>query len=332
MAGKVLILAGAPPSSSLDWDSANLLSSFQEPIARFVDQDAPSAGGASAKPGEYAAWRSLPLERVHLPTGFSQNYAGSGAVFFNVSFTSVDEHGGNDTTASQQLLSQFYEHSLAMHDETHGSSFISTTTSSSSGATDTSEQSQEREPMEPPGGGHLSDLEDVPDAAYLTKIHPRTMTVNLIVGIISIAAPRNVKTRWGSTKTLVEVLVGDETKSGFAVTFWLPSENVNQSVLAGLRPQDIVLLQNVALNVFMAKVYGSSLRHNRTKVHLLFRRKLDATDVGGYYRPADVTSTRPVHPQLDKTRQVHQWVLHFVGQSRGKASTRAWDQPPEDTQ
>ncbi|KAG7286177.1 hypothetical protein NEMBOFW57_008482 [Staphylotrichum longicolle] len=130
------------------------------------------------------------------------------------------------------------------------------------------------------------------------------MTFNLIVGIISISQPRAVKTRWGATKYLVEVLVGDETKAGFAITYWLPYNSVDESPLAGLRPQDVVLVQNVALNVFNNKVYGSSLRKNLTKVHLLSRMKLDPQDTGGYYSTSDLSFPGSAHPQLEKTRRL----------------------------
>jgi len=43
---------------------------------------------------------------------------------------------------------------------------------------------------------------------------------------------------------LIEVLVGDETKSGFGINFWLPPSEAVQgdmrNVLSGLRAQDVV--------------------------------------------------------------------------------------------
>lgn len=423
MASKILIYAGAPESHALNWQSDGLLSDFQEPIAQFA------AVGRRKRPGEdattikssaaeYPAWRSLSLEKGQLHTGFSQPNSfgyefgrpGSQLVaapdFFNTASLGAsggvewDDHEGGGGQGQRELLSQFYEHSLAIHegespssqlllpcsavqsqatdpgdeatsfltnnDETT-TSFLSgyagdnTTTYLDNGDTTTMNNEEEdttippgpaREPLRFHGAGaqhqHLSDLEDIPSAAYLTKIQPQTVTCNLIVGIISISPPRTIKTRWGTEQQLVEVLVGDETKAGFAITFWLPSgssssatrqtrreaaeseKNSSRNVLEGLRNRDVVLIQNVALNVFSKKVYGSSLRGNYTKVHLMYRARLDAEDVGGYYGPSDVSLSRRgesirgasdgsamSHPQLDKTRRVWDWVLRFVGGGYG---------------
>jgi hypothetical protein len=294
------------------------------------------------------------LERAKLHSGFTQQHVNDWDYnkpdFFttaSVSFVSEDGTQNNDEVTND-LLSQFYEQSRAVHDQMPSSQLgpepQATEEATTSFITDTTVSYEEtsiapettKGPLGNTRAAHLSDLEDIPSAAYLIKSQPATVTVNLIVGIISLSAPRAIKTRWGSTSSLVEVLVGDETRSGFAVTFWLPSSAVGESELAGLRAQDVVLLQNVALNVFMNKVYGSSLRKGMTKAHLLYRRKLDRGDVGGHYMTGDLASAGPVHPQLDKTRRVWEWVLDFVGTGPavegGRALARPWDKPPEDTQ
>ena len=358
MASKVLIFAGAPHSSSLSWDSSALLSEISEPVARFAGlPQATTASTVHTSPSsdaqQYAVWRSLPLEKAKLHSGFTQQHAVNDwdhdrSDFFTtagVSFTSED--GSQDTEAANELLSQFYEQSRAVHDQIPSSQLVPGSQSgegaTTSFLTDTSvsydEASFADETTKAPLGNHCaahSDLEDVPSAAYLVKAQPATVTVNLVVGIISLAAPRAIENRWGSTSSLVEVLVGDETRSGFAITFWLSGSAMEDSELAGLRPQDVVLVQNVALNVFMKKVYGSSLRKGMTKVHLLYRRKLDRDDVGGHYHSGHLAAPRPGNPQLDKTKRVWEWVLNFVGTGPavkgGKAPERPWDRPPEDTQ
>ncbi|OIW24868.1 hypothetical protein CONLIGDRAFT_73134 [Coniochaeta ligniaria NRRL 30616] len=360
MAGKVLIFAGAPHSSSLNWDPAILLSEISESIARFarLPQTTPTSPLQTSSPSfaeQRAVWRSLPLERAALHSGFTQQHAANDwehnkSDFFttaSVSFRSTDGTPNNDEFTND-LLSQFYEQSRAVHDQMPSSQLVpesqSTEEATTSFITDTSVSYEETSITDGPTKGplgnhraaHLSDLEDIPSASYLIKAQPATVTVNLIVGIISLSTPRAIKTRWGGTSSLVEVLVGDETRSGFAVTFWLPSSAVEQSELAGLRAQDVVLLQNVALNVFMKKVYGSSLRKGTTKAHLLYRRKLDRADVGGHYSSGDLASAGPGNPQLAKTRRVWEWVLDFVGTGPavkgGRAPVRPWDRPPEDTQ
>jgi len=391
MPGKVLILTGAPASSSLDWDASVLLHDFTEPIARFAGSNPPSERGAVLTPPrgsptspartEQVVWRSIPLRRVAFPTGFSQQQAGFLATFkpspkfFTTAAVSFDasppEHDETEVTA-EEVVSQFYEHSLAVYggipsSQPAGSpddSYLSAETSlDDTTATDSLGADHPPPPAALGNAAHLSDLDDIPGAAQLTRLEPQTVTVNLIIGVISVAASRTVKTRWGATKSLVEVLVGDETSAGFAVTFWLngsPSDTTAE-VLAGLRPQDVVLMRNVALHVFRKKVYGSSLRKDMTKVHLLHRRRLDADDVGGHYSASDLasvgkrTARRPPDPQLEKTAKVRDWVLAFVGTGYprgggqrdrqgketgkgkdaklgGAQAWRRWDLPPEDTQ
>ncbi|KAI1141621.1 hypothetical protein F5Y05DRAFT_373260 [Hypoxylon sp. FL0543] len=364
MVQRILILAGAPQIHNLDWTESTLLNQFLDPIATFARLDnsssSPAAKTILGSAPDVALWRSIPLERTALRTGFSQlhqvraDYHGDGG-FFATLTASIDSASGlvGSNKASQEILDQFYDHSLAIHDgvpssqlptlsfDTDETSFNTTEERSTQESTQNSKRVSQEQPLIAQSA-HLSDLEDVPSAAYLHSISPQTMTVNLIVGIISIAEPRTVKTRWGSTKSLIELLVGDETKSGFSVTFWLSSE-LNESsskILRELRRQDIVLLRNVALSVFMKKVHGHSLRKGLTKVDLLHRRKLDRDDHGGLYTMKDVSSTRSAHPQLLKTRRVWEWVMNFVGAggtSLGKRKQdgkpmRAWDMPPEDTQ
>ncbi|KAI1504672.1 hypothetical protein F5X99DRAFT_370648 [Biscogniauxia marginata] len=363
MVRKVIILTGAPEAARLDWKESNLLNNFLEPTARFLKlETSPKAGCLESEISSTAdnpVWRSLPLKRERLATGFSQThdlgqeYRGNPNFFTTVSNSPDTTSASTEEYRSQTILNQFYDHSLAVHDELPSSQLPAGSSSSyeysidtsgemttilstqASGASVTHQRSQAVE------SGHLSDLEHVPGAAYLQSISPQTLTVNLIVGVISIAEPRTVKTRWGTTKSLVELLVGDETKSGFSVTFWLSSDsNDSNEVLRTLRRQDIILLRNVALSVFMKKVHGHSLRKGLTKVDLLHRRKLDKTDQGGLYSMKDVASRKAAHPQLMKTRKVRQWVLDFVsdgGTNLGKRKqndrpVRSWDIPPADTQ
>ncbi len=245
----------------------------------------------------------------------------------------------SDAGQSDRLLSQFYDQSLAAHDDVSSSQLVAalsqettaTATNgtssfrSTAGGTDDGDSSVGLASRPIPaalGSDRLTELKDLPSAASLAGAAPQTVTVNLIVGIISVAAPKTVRTRWGSSRSLVEVLVGDDTRSGFGVTFWLPPSGPHafeQSVVAGLRPLDVVLIRNVALHVFMNKVYGSSLRKDLTKIHLLHRRRLDAADFGGHYDSAHIEAAASdpacaaAHPQLDKTSRV-----------RGLASQICW--------
>ncbi|KAI1662092.1 hypothetical protein F4813DRAFT_343451 [Daldinia decipiens] len=364
MVRRILILAGAPESHKLDWKESGLLNQFLDPISQFARLDTyPISVTESTAIGpspDVAVWRSIPLERTALPTGFSQlhqvrqDYHGDDGFFtgFTPSFESTSDLPGTGK-ASQELLEQFYDHSIAVHDDmpssqlpvsfsTDGSSLNTTEDISLYDSIRSSNSSTRQDQPLIAQTTHLSDLEDVPSASHLQSITPQTMTVNLIVGIISIAEPRTVRTRWGSTNSLIELLVGDETKSGFSITFWLSSELSESSskILRELRRQDIVLLRNVALSVFMKKVHGHSLRKGLTKVDLLYRRKLDRGDQGGLYSMRDLSSTKSAHPQLLKTRRVREWVMNFVGdggaalgkRKKNGKPIRSWDMPPPDTQ
>jgi hypothetical protein len=314
------------------------------------------------------------LEREALHTGLTQQHGfclsqpNDNTTFLTTtSFSFVSADGGRaDDETTQQLTAQFYEQSLAIHEQIPSSQLLSQSdidtqesTSSLEGTTTSFEDSTfyseaegegEEITNRPPLGNHharfpITDLVNIPAAPYILKAQPATITATLVAGVISLSAPRTIRTRWGSTSSLVEILVGDETKSGFSITFWLPPNchEIEKSPLAGLRPQDVVLFQNVALNVFMKKVYGSSLRKGLTKVDLLHRRRLERGDEGGYYDRSDMARGKAKgNGQLEKTRRVWEWVLNFVGtgggggggvaKGKGKAAVRTWDMPPPDTQ
>ncbi|CAL3969167.1 hypothetical protein PZA11_006213 [Diplocarpon coronariae] len=369
----LILFTGAPLAKSLEWDQDDLLDTFIDPIARFMGVENGRTDPILA-PSTHPRWRSLPLDRQHLtagliqPDGFDEHrlftgYSHSGdegASFFTISLVqpeiSQSPISGDSfvTTQAQisQVLSQFYEESYTCHEDvpssqiapaSHGpASFTSDEFSFSSSSFESTFPVTEQT-MEVPISGRLTNIKDIPKAEYLNFIQPQTMTVNLIVGIISVPEPRAVRTRRGADVPLIEVLVGDETKSGFAVNFWIssarPVEGDMRSVLEGLRPQDIVLMRNVALNSFRGRVYGQSLRKEMTKVHLLYRNREDKTDVGGCYSAADLVGVgEGVHPQVEKTRRVREWVMKFVGVGamKGKTKERALEPAnetlPPDTQ
>ena len=350
MARKVMLFAGAPAASSVDASSCTI-HDFEATFKQFMGMqqassslpDNPKHDVSSSIP--HALWRSLPLVKRPLHTGFSQDHHYLSQDTTNADFfTTVDVSTRvGDVTRSfeeaEDLMTQFCEQSLAAHDPTpsdqpteEDTSFLTTTTASFSKTSSTAAAPQ-------PIPCHLSDLEDIPPARHVIDLIPQTISVNIIAGIISLAQPRTVTTRWGRTLSLVEVLVGDETKSGFGVTFWLSGGSLSGSQLSTLRRQDVVLLRNVALHVFQGKVYGQSLRGGMTQISLLWRR-----DGGGHYSTRSLTRRggTPAHPQLDKTKRVKDWVLDFVGGDRPSTTrtTRAtkrtprksWDQPPDDTQ
>jgi hypothetical protein len=273
-----------------------------------------------------------------LHTGFSQrhdisiNLANQSEFFTTADVSFKEQSQSFEGVDAETVLSHFYDHSLAVHNSIPSSqldSFEETTFEETSFMTTSSAGRIEVEESMP---SHLSDLEDIPPAPKILALNPQTVTLNIIAGIISIAQPRTVTTRWGRTLSLVEILVGDDTKTGFAVTFWLDQENAAAAEISALRRQDIVLMQNVALHVFKGKVYGQSLRRGMTKVSLLWRR-----DGSGLYSTRELSKRGQMHPQLQKAKQVKDWVLKFVGadigvKTRSRKAQVSWDRPPDDTQ
>ncbi|KAG6032843.1 hypothetical protein E4U40_005886 [Claviceps sp. LM458 group G5] len=338
MTPQILLFTG-PPSSSSVVESLCTITEFEPPFLHLFDLTPPpttSASTSSTAPPFLAAWRSLALTRQPLHTGLTQCHAAglstfsNGAFFTTADVTGLDGDVSRDTaataTASQDLLTQFCEYSImhTMPVPLDSQSLFDVTADSFT----TSILSDDGAPIAYPR--HLSDLKDVPSAKKVTALQPQTISLNLIVGVLSAAQPRTVTTRWGTSLSLVEVLVGDDTATGFAVTFWVPQAEVAKSPVVALRRQDVVLLENVALHVFRNKVYGQSLRRGLTKLHLLWR-----ADGSGYYSSRSLRA-RGENPQREKTRIVKDWVIRFVGlDPLIRTSTRtavSWDRPPDDSQ
>jgi hypothetical protein len=353
MPPNILLFTGAPESAALDWDSPDLLDTFITPITRFlgITQSSETTTSFISPTPRYAPWRSLNLDpKLHLATGCSQvyewleEYQGV-ATFFTLENQSFKDSDACGSESVEEALSQFYKESLAIQEDVassqlaaplsgqreaqSGSEHVSISNTSQSSFTSASNLSSYSPPtpmrqnqLPPPIVRDITNLRDIPNAKYLYSIQPQTMTVNLIVGIITISPPRRITTRRGDDVDLIEMLVGDETKSGFGVNFWLrvPSKGNNhgiddtqRNVLGDLRPQDIVFLKNVALSSFRGMVYGQSLRKDITKVHLLYRNRVDIRDTGGCYAVDDLRPGRDVGPQFSKMMLVREWALRFVG-------------------
>ena len=360
---RLIILTGAPETTSLNWGESHLISNdllTKVASTGVVLQDPPIPSTV------HAQWRELPktgdrLQEVNMGEDIQieQIEDVGGAQFFTpedlVSHVqSISKSFGDDSVGSitstetaSEALSQFYDHSFAVHKDVPPS-LLSELDSEPSSTGRSSFESDAGTPTSPssairarfhwpslpvPQTQHLSDLEDIPSAAYLHSIEPQTMTVNIIVAILSIAPPRSVTTgaRWGKERQseLVEMLVGDDTKTGCNITMWLPpdlhvtwkdgatdipdgSRSTLRRSLRLLRPRDIVLVRNVALGSFRGKVHGQSLRKDITKVDLLFRKKQDRDDMGGSYTVQAVNSAGENDAQLTKVKKVRDWLISFV--------------------
>lgn len=355
MAPKMIFLVGSPLPSSLDWENDELLNT---PLPPFHDTDIPDQNQSSIGLDQSSAkWRVLQPLAMYQPNDHHTFYYGPKHPNFLTTNQLVTS--GNASTDADSALSEFYNHSFAVHETSDANvSGLEYITQESGMASDsmisTVSSSGEREALRPQPSlqirGPLCDLQDIPSATYLESIVPQTVTVNLIVGIIAIQPPRRVVTRqWKTEFDIIEIVVGDETRTGFGVNIWLPPEqsavaktkpiDLSRS-LAMLRPQDIILLRTVGLSSFQDRVYGQTLRGGMTQVDLLHRRPVDMTDAGGgFYQESSFHNLHADQPQLlQKARRVREWVMQFVGvtdraggHSSGMSLTHGRRLPP-DTQ
>ena len=357
---RVVFLTGAPLPRSLRWTDDELCAPLQP---GFIERNPVEPTGRSSTEDKAPSWRFLPLEKPHLPTGLTQlsregpsanndyGYVNEETSFFtttSLSFLSGDpnEYPSQRSQVSdsdkEDVFTQYYEHSFAVHENIPSSQIVGAESFDESFTTEAEDFSAAFSAGSSQSNSegqlarsrltscHLSDLKDMPNAAYLRSITPQTMTVNLVVGIISVSQPRSIKTRKGGRSVeLVEMLVGDDTKAGFGINIWLPpsSQERNHSALPNndlrsqilhLRPQDVVLAKTVALSSFRGKVYGQSLRRGMTTLDLLYRNVVDGDDARGAYRAAELEQgTTNDEPQVRKVRVVKDWVMRFVGANTG---------------
>ena len=351
---KIILLTGAPRTESLDWAEDSLRSSLQ---GCFEGREVAEAIAPRSK--SQPAWRSLPINVQHLPSGLTQLSQMNGSAesetqenreetsFLTVTDFSVSPDGSieclsqdiqSSGSSDNNALTQFYEHSYALHEElpaldVYRSDSINDTSHLPIDKIDqNNEKLSEPKPLTQkiahakPRSLNATILRDIPNSSAIRALGSSTMSVDLVVGVLSISQPRVIKTKkYGRLVELVEMIVADDTKSGFGITIWLPilkeknAKSVQEDDLrlsvTKLRPQDIILARNVALDSFKEKVYGQSLRKGVTKLDLLYRNVIDSHDEHGHY------SWKELHggvdePQLARVRALNEWVMSFVGITR----------------
>ena len=368
---QAILLTGAPISSSLDWSTEVLQTAL---IPSFINDQAWPSTCKSTPKSVAPLWRSLPLHQSHLPTGLTQaghpEWMEPCKSTRNEPFSFIEKEPflptsegswpgveSVATTQDQELAaSQYYEHSFAVHEIS--SSLILPPASSTPPAASKDEESSFSSDHEARIAAHahavharlvsgpLTDLKETPNASYLRSINPQTMTVNLVVGIISISPPRSIITRKNHKPIeLVEMIVGDDTRAGFGISVWLPAQHTHDSrktitrnvdlreQTLYLRPQDIVLAKNVALGSFRGTVRGQSLG-GITTLELLYRNQVDRNDRSGVFKMHDLDETYLYDLGLRKLKRVRDWVVHFVGgKTKGDGATirGVWSSLPSDT-
>jgi hypothetical protein len=356
---RTIVLTGAPASSALRWDEDALTIPHNVNLRPAVGDSRASESSSDFS----AQWRKISTKETPFYAD-QQDIAPSPspclgeAIFVTTAaltqqtdtHSTIPSTGTSFVTASVQtateVLDDFYDKSLALHEDLTSSQlseFQSQNIQSSQEITqvalpESMDQTQSTLPI-PISCPHVSDVRDIPSAAYLQHIQPQTVTINLIVGIMAVppARPMIVGRRWGQEREmyLLEMLVGDETKAGFEVTMWLSTDTRPNEALVhprtleaqtqGLRPHDVVLLRNVALRAYQGSVHGQSLRRGITKVDLLHRRKLRGSDEAGVCSLKALQEPVGTESMLKKVKRVRQWLIDFVGdgiyENLGESST-----------
>ncbi|KAL2349824.1 hypothetical protein BJ546DRAFT_604460 [Cryomyces antarcticus] len=326
-------LAGAPVSTSLLWREVAQISGYEPAFRRYLGESIPETmTDTAASFDAYPKWRSLPLENHALRSEISQNNMHDLGIG-DMGHLSATEDGEETTFMSlnsstmlrkpdsfvesaaenEDVVTQFLEQTFAMHDNLQSSQIVE--------------------------AARPSAADDTTD--YLHRISPQTMTVDLVVGIISVAPARTVNVRKGGFEMdIVEMLVGDETKAGFSISFWLSaaeSQRITRSrhkddlrdSLRKLRPQDLVLVRGVALASFRGRVFGQSLSRritkNETTIELLFRTAFDAEDKTGLFEKQGLEGHETGNTLIDKASKVKNWVIRFVTPAVGRRPPDAGD-------
>ncbi|EME84120.1 uncharacterized protein MYCFIDRAFT_214622 [Pseudocercospora fijiensis CIRAD86] len=357
-AGSVIFLTGAPPASTLSWNEHELPSHFNFRHRRFLqadEQGETTQDSLALATQSLAKWRELEIHGQHHA---SDNAKEREVEPEATQFLSLHHDDSNNDNAEH---TDFLERSLyalqnlassqiavpedTVYDETTfvtGASSNTTLSTELSYQTSTSSASDNIEQQVVNFNGPITDLKRIPNARYLESIHPQTMTINVLVGVIAVQPTRTVQLRKRTGEMdIVEVVVGDDTKAGFNISFWLPpmdsqthrSRVTNyqlRDVLQGLRSGDIILVTHIALGEFKNNVFGQSLSkritRNNTSIVLL---------------SSNVTGLPP--PLVAKLNRVRDWSSHFVGKkdlkrasspdiTLGVVSKKAKRMLPPDTQ
>ena len=294
-------LNGAPLRATLDFSPEAFLP--PDVAAQFFYQNSQSREAAEDAP---LKWRHVTSKDQRLRSDWSQPYLPTGDFHGSdpdVTFAlpgigaslDAERQGINhdDTTMTFEENnndeSEFVYHSLIFNDTllssqivevqaadltTTSQSFLSTSIDSTTSTNlEACERSNADQPiLQVPSSLQLTTLGALPNAAQLRRIYPQTPTPNLLCVLTAPPEDREVFVKKGGYKMrLREIIVADNTKSGFKVSFWQkPSDGSGHqksldSTIQRIATGDILLLRNVALNAFRDDVFGQSLNVSITR-------------------------------------------------------------------
>ncbi|KAF1351084.1 hypothetical protein BDV97DRAFT_294411 [Delphinella strobiligena] len=320
-----MFLAGAPDGDALDWSDEQLTDIFTLPTKRYLGTEHGNYETSSTQ--AWSNWRLLgsddnvfyqsqPIQKNGTRVRTHQDDE-----FLEFSFA-VHADLQSSQLAPQASLGEDEEESTLLSENSLMSTFLEESTILP--ADGSLLAANEHPPT--PSAKHLShtltgpimSIRAIPNAEYLHRLQPQTMTVNIIAGVISIAPTRSVKVRRGNyTMDVVEITLGDDTKAGFCISSWHnpdASQRRNdhlRETLRTLRPQDIVLVEQIALSSFRGQVFGQSLNRktskNSTRIAVICNSEELRSEV-----PSEQNIMLPGHV-ANKLQRVKDWVVSFVG-------------------
>jgi len=301
-------LNGAPLCENLDFSDSALLGDDQYPSFSEI----PGSNALSVDSTLPLKWRSITDRATRLRTGWSQPYLPGGNTHHQgaehslsipnlaeISFCVPDDSTILDDTATLNDPSfradDFLQQSLLFYDtllssqvlqdtgndsfaSLSPSSFIDTSFATTASNIDSPSRVDEHSLLlRIPPHIEVTSLGSLPTAQRLSAMYPQTPTPNFICVLTVHPVKRDIFVQKGGYKrTLWEIFVADDTRSGFKVNFWVQparklhgqqahAQNVLDQALGSIQVGDVILLRNIALNSFRGTVYGQSLSPSSTR-------------------------------------------------------------------
>jgi hypothetical protein len=348
---RLKMLIGAPLRGYLNFDDDKLL-----PVEECRLFDAASSTLSSANDSTpVIKWRGISFGDSRLRTGWSQPILPERSPdreMSDLSLPNVKESVSflpEDTTSLESKIAfedpslatnSFLEQSLMFHDTLlssqvlpddmtdktiSSSSFL--TTSFGCTASEFSSPNKVGEHtvnIQVPPKMAITPLGSLPSAQRLRAIYPQTPTPNFLCAVTATPEQKEVFVRKGGYKMkLWEIIVADDTRSNFKVTFWLrpPRESNNEQdhvqnlllqTLKGIKVGDILLLRNIALTSFGDNVFGQSLNPTIARA----RTSIDVLTKGGAGSSAQLGGLPA--PVAETLKRVKKWAkMHIASDTAG---------------
>lgn len=300
-----MILIGCPSESSLCWDEDALIN-----VEIPKSQPVPT-------------WRRVCSLRSPIISTIRSKVKSPEGHHHDEKLPDVADRGelrlGRSLMSNAELSSQYYQESFSIHKNPRALVFTEDSILT------TSDESPEEHVLDDAARktllllnkARLTKIVDLPDSLQLSQMYPQTVTEDIVVGIIAAKPPQTIITRSKRvTVELIELVVGDGTKSGFCVNLWssgLEKLSPDHCAYDEIRPRDIILFTNIALGSFQGIVHGQSLRRGLTGAVLLHRSSTHRS-VGLPTRQmtAENAAAQLNCPNIQVLQQTYAWMLEHL--------------------